>query len=101
MSTPPMLSSAVGPRSIFLPGIDFPVRILPLIMAGSMFAQQKMTPTSGMDPAQAKMMLVMMPAMMLFFSYTFPSGLVLYWTVSNLLGIAQQYWIRSKTQLAS
>ena len=80
----------------FLPGIDFPVRVLPLIMAGSMFAQQKMTPTSGMDPAQAKMMLIMMPAMMLFFSYTFPSGLVLYWTVSNLLGIAQQLWIRKQ-----
>jgi YidC/Oxa1 family membrane protein insertase len=43
----------------------------------------------------------MMPAMMLFISYTFPSGLVLYWTVSNLLGIAQQYWIRSKTQPSS
>ncbi len=80
----------------FLPWIDFPIRILPLIMAGSMFAQQKMTPTSGMDPAQAKMMLVMMPAMMLFFSYTFPSGLVLYWTVSNLLGIGQQLWIRKQ-----
>ncbi len=67
----------------------------------SMYVQQKMTPTTGMDPTQAKMMLIMMPAMMLFISYTFPSGLVLYWTVSNLLGIAQQYWIRSKTQPAS
>ncbi len=40
------------------------------------------------------MMLIMMPAMMLLISYTFPSGLVLYWTVSNLLGIGHQYWIR-------
>ena len=70
-------------------------------MGASMFVQQKMTPTTGMDPTQARMMLIMMPAMMLFISYTFPSGLVLYWTVSNLLGIAQQYWIRSKTQPAS
>ena len=90
------------PATLFvLPGLDFPIRLLPLIMGASMFVQQKMTPTTGMDPAQAKMMLIMMPAMMLFISYTFPSGLVLYWTVSNLLGIAQQYWIRSKTQPAS
>jgi YidC/Oxa1 family membrane protein insertase len=90
------------PATLFvLPGLDFPIRLLPLIMGASMFVQQKMTPTTGMDPAQAKMMLIMMPVMMLFISYTFPSGLVLYWTVSNLLGIAQQYWIRSKTQPAS
>jgi YidC/Oxa1 family membrane protein insertase len=90
------------PATLFvMPGIDFPIRLLPLIMGASMFVQQKMTPTTGMDPTQAKMMLIMMPAMMLFISYTFPSGLVLYWTVSNLLGIAQQYWIRSKTQPAS
>jgi len=84
-----------------VPGLDFPIRLLPLVMAGSMFLQQKMTPATGMDPAQAKMMLVMMPAMMLLFSYTFPSGLVLYWTVSNILGIAHQYWIRNKMQPAS
>ena len=90
------------PATLFyLPGVDFPIRILPLVMAGSMFAQQKMMPASGMDPAQAKMMLVMMPAMMLLFSYTFPSGLVLYWTVSNLLGIAQQFWIRKQMQPAT
>jgi YidC/Oxa1 family membrane protein insertase len=90
------------PATLFVvPGLDFPIRLLPLIMGASMFVQQKMTPTTGMDPTQAKMMLIMMPAMMLFISYTFPSGLVLYWTVSNLLGIAQQYWIRSKTQPAS
>jgi YidC/Oxa1 family membrane protein insertase len=90
------------PATLFvMPGIDFPIRLLPLIMGGSMFVQQKMTPTTGMDPTQAKMMLIMMPAMMLFISYTFPSGLVLYWTVSNLLGIGQQYWIRSKMQPSS
>jgi YidC/Oxa1 family membrane protein insertase len=81
-----------------LPGLDFPMRLLPLLMGASMYVQQKMTPTTGMDPTQAKMMLVMMPAMMLLISYTFPSGLVLYWTVSNLLGIAHQYWIRRQAQ---
>jgi len=87
------------PATLFtLPGLDFPVRILPLIMGASMFVQQKMMPQTGMDPVQARMMLIMMPGMMLFISYTFPSGLVLYWTVSNLLGIAHQYWVRNHLQ---
>ena len=73
----------------------FPIRLLPLVMAGSMYLQQKMMPQTGMDPVQARMMLIMMPGMMLLFSYTFPSGLVLYWTVSNILGIAHQYWVRN------
>jgi YidC/Oxa1 family membrane protein insertase len=90
------------PATLFtIPGLDFPVRLLPLIMGASMFVQQKMTPTTGMDPAQARMMQIMMPGMMLLISYTFPSGLVLYWTVSNLLGIGHQYWIRNKMQTAS
>jgi len=84
--------------AFMLPGLDFPVRFLPLLMGASMFAQQKMTPQTGMDPAQQKMMLMMMPGMMLFISYGFPSGLVLYWTVSNLLGIAHQFWVRRKMQ---
>ncbi len=84
-----------APATLFtLPGVDFPIRVLPLIMAGSMFFQQQMTPQTGMDPAQAKMMMIMMPGIMLLFSYTFPSGLVLYWTVSNLLGIGHQLLIR-------
>lgn len=78
--------------------LGFPIRLLPLVMAGSMYLQQKMMPQTGMDPVQARMMLVMMPGMMLVFSYTFPSGLVLYWTVSNLLGIAHQYWVRNHLQ---
>ena len=81
-----------------MPGLDFPVRLLPLFMGASMYVQQKMTPTTGMDPTQARMMLIMMPAMMLLISYTFPSGLVLYWTVSNLLGIGHQYWIRRQSR---
>ena len=87
------------PATLFtLPGIDFPVRVLPVIMGASMYVQQKMMPQTGMDPVQARMMLIMMPGMMLFISYTFPSGLVLYWTVSNVLGIAHQYWVRNHLQ---
>lgn len=83
---------------VTLPGVDFPIRLLPILMGASMYVQQKMTPTTGMDPTQARMMLIMMPAMMLLISYTFPSGLVLYWTVSNLLGIGHQYWIRKQAE---
>ena len=65
------------------------VRILPLLMIGSQFYLQKMTPTSGMDPSQARMMLLM-PLMMGFLFYNASSGLVLYWLTGNLVGIAQQ-----------
>ena len=85
------------PATLFtIPGLDFPVRLLPLIMGGSMYVQQKMMPQTGMDPVQARMMLIMMPGMMLFISYTFPSGLVLYWMISNVLGIAHQLYVRSR-----
>ncbi len=91
-----------APATLFtLPGMDLPVRLLPILMAASMFGQQKMMPQTGMDPAQARMMLIMMPGMMLFISYTFPSGLVLYWLVSNLLGIGHQLLVRRKMQAAS
>ena len=66
-----------------------PVRILPLLMIGSQFYLQKMTPTSGMDPTQARMMLLM-PLMMGFLFYNASSGLVLYWLTGNLVGIGQQ-----------
>ena len=66
-----------------------PIRILPLLMIGSQFYLQKMTPTSGMDPAQARMMLLM-PLMMGFLFYNASSGLVLYWLTGNLVGIGQQ-----------
>ncbi len=65
------------------------LNILPLLMTVTMVIQQKLTPTAG-DPAQQKIMLVMMPAMMLFFLYNFASGLALYWTTQNVLMIVQQ-----------
>lgn len=64
------------------------LNILPILMSATMVWQQKMTPSAG-DPQQQKMMAVMMPVMMLFFFYTMPSGLVLYWTTSNLIMIIQ------------
>jgi len=81
------------PESLFtIPGLDLPVRVLPILMGVSMVAQQKLTPMQ-MDPAQAKMMLVVMPVMMTVMFYQFPSGLVLYWMVSNVIAISHQLWI--------
>ncbi len=67
------------------------IPVLTLIMGASMFLQQKMTPTPG-DPAQAKMMMLL-PIVFTFLFINFPSGLVLYWLVNNILSIAQQYRI--------
>jgi YidC/Oxa1 family membrane protein insertase len=69
-----------------------PYYILPLVMAISMYYMQKMTPTPGMDPAQAKMM-AMTP---LIFGGMFalsPSGLALYILASNIVGIGQQWYL--------
>jgi YidC/Oxa1 family membrane protein insertase len=68
-----------------------PYYITPVIMGVTMFIQQKMTPTS-MDPMQAKMMLAL-PVVFTFMFLNFPSGLVLYWLVNNILTIAQQTYI--------
>ena len=73
-----------------------PYYILPIIMAVSMYFMQKMTPTPGMDPAQAKMM-AMTP---LIFGGMFalsPSGLALYILASNMVGIAQQWYLYRTT----
>jgi YidC/Oxa1 family membrane protein insertase len=65
-----------------------PIYVLPVLMGITMFVQQKLTPTMG-DPRQAKMMLFM-PVVFTFMFLNLPSGLVLYWTVSNVLQILQQ-----------
>lgn len=82
------------PETLFtIPGVGWPVRVLPILMSLSMVLQQKMTPTTSMDPTQARTMMIVMPVMFFFMFYGFPSGLVLYWFVSNLLAIAQQVWL--------
>jgi len=68
-----------------------PIYISPLLMGASMLWQQKMTPTAG-DPRQAKMMMFM-PIIFTFLFLTFPAGLVIYWLVTNILTIGQQYLI--------
>jgi YidC/Oxa1 family membrane protein insertase len=70
-----------------------PYFVLPLIMGGSMLLMQKLQPMPT-DPMQAKVM-QLMPIMFTFFFMFFPAGLVLYWTVNNLLSMAQQ-WVVNK-----
>jgi len=71
-----------------------PIYITPLIMGATMVIQQKMTPTAT-DPTQAKMFLLM-PVMFTFLFLNFPSGLVLYWLINNVLSIAHQYYVNRK-----
>jgi YidC/Oxa1 family membrane protein insertase len=67
----------------------FPVNPMPLIMGATQLWQSHMTPAApGMDPGQQKLMR-WMPVMMIAIFYKMSSGLVLYWTVSNLLSILQ------------
>jgi len=68
-----------------------PYYVLPIMMGLSMLAMQKMTPTSA-DPNQNKIMMLM-PVFLTFMFISLPSGLVLYFTVSNLLSMAQQVYI--------
>jgi YidC/Oxa1 family membrane protein insertase len=83
-----------APETLFtIPGIDLPIRLLPVIMGASMVIQQKITPTPQVDPTQARMMMTIMPIMMTVVFYGFASGLVLYWMVSNVLAISHQLWI--------
>lgn len=72
--------------------------ILPILYAGSMFITQKLSPQPA-DPMQAKMMLFMPLAFSVMFVF-FPSGLVLYWVVNNLVSIAQQWVITKKYETA-
>jgi len=81
-------------------GIQY-IGIMPFLIGGSMYIQQKMTSTgdakAGKDGGSAqqtqKMMTIMMPLMIGFMSFSLPSGLTLYWFTSTLLGIGQQYLI--------
>ncbi|MHA1572511.1 MAG: membrane protein insertase YidC, partial [Alphaproteobacteria bacterium] len=70
-----------------------PYFILPLIMGGAMFFQQRLNPQVG-DPVQVKVMQIMPIIFTAFFAF-FPAGLVLYWVTNTLLSIAQQWKINT------
>jgi len=67
-----------------------PTRLLPIFIVGSMWLMQRITPMAGVDPAQAKMMQVMMPMMFGLFMWNLPAGLSVYFATSNILGWVQQ-----------
>jgi len=106
---PKLVAGLAAPEQlIHLPGSGIfgiqSLGILPFLIGGSMYIQQKMTSTGGAtgkdggSSAQTqKMMTIMMPLMIGFMSFSLPSGLTLYWFTSTLLGIGQQYLINKKT----
>ena len=95
----PGLASLIPLQSTFLwldLGQPDGTMILAVLVGGSMWVQQKMTTAPSPDPKQQQtnqMMLMMMPMMFGLFTLMFPSGLPLFWLVSNLIGIATQYWV--------
>jgi len=76
--------------------IPDPFYVLPLIMGVTMFIQQKLSPAPP-DPIQAKVMMAL-PVVFTFMFLWFPSGLVLYWVVNNILSIAQQWVITKRVE---
>ena len=88
-----------APDRLFI-GFNIPylggLPVLTLLMGGSMFLQQKMTPSTG-DPNQARMMMFL-PVIFTFMFINFASGLVLYWFLNNLLSMLQQYVINRQTE---
>lgn len=72
-----------------------PYYILPVVMALAMYLSMKMTPMTTADPSQQKLM-QFMPLMFGFFFLSFPAGLVLYWLMSSVAGVGQQWWINKR-----
>lgn len=75
-----------------------PFFVLPLLMGGSMYLQQMISPMAG-DPMQVRMM-KMMPIMFTVLFLFFPAGLVLYWLVNSVLSIAQQWYVIKRAETA-
>jgi YidC/Oxa1 family membrane protein insertase len=77
-----------------IPGLGWPLNVLPLLMAGTMLWSMAISPKSG-DAAQQRIMMFM-PLIFVFFCYNFASALALYWTVQNLFSVAQLYVTRNQ-----
>ncbi len=73
-----------------------PIRILPIILIVTQFISQKMTPATGMDPSQQKVMMIM-PLALGFMFYYQSAGLVLYWLTGNIVAIVQQWFTNRST----
>lgn len=75
-----------------------PYFVLPVLNAATMIATQYLTPTTGMDPVQAKMMKAMPVVFSILFAF-FPAGLVLYWTVNGMTSLFQQWFITRRIEM--
>jgi len=83
------------PDTLFhIPGLNFPVNILPIFMAVTMVWQMMASPKTG-DPQQQKIMMIM-PLIFVLFCYNYASALALYLTVNNLVSVAQLYATRNQ-----
>lgn len=94
------VSDLSSPENLFQDTLGFGINILPILMAVTMGLQTYLTPSSG-DPAQRKMMMVMMPVMMLVMFYSLPSALTLYWTVSQILAIIGILWSNKRNPVVN
>jgi YidC/Oxa1 family membrane protein insertase len=74
-----------------------PLHMLPIIIIATMFLTQFITPSPGMDPAQRRMMAIMMPAMFGFMLWHYASGLALYWCTGNLINLVMQLTINNSS----
>jgi YidC/Oxa1 family membrane protein insertase len=88
-----------APDALFTWGFTIPIigpsfNLLPILMAATNVIQMMIMKTPSTDEMQEriqKQMMIMMPIMLLIFLYQLPSGLILYWTVSNVISIGQSY----------
>lgn len=84
-----------------------PTHFLPILIIISMFLTQYITPSPGMDPAQRRMMAVMMPMLFGYMLWYYPSGLALYWGTGNIImlamqiGINRSHWGREMHDIAA
>ncbi len=72
--------------------------VLPIVIVLTTLLMQKLTPQAGVSKEQQRMMNLMMPLMLGFFSYSVASGLGIYWAVGTIVGIVQQ-WVMNRTKL--
>ena len=96
LSEPERLFAGSAVFNIFPMSLVGSLNLLPIFMTATAVWQQRLTPTTG-DAQQQRMMMIMMPVVFLVMSYNWASGLMLYWTVSQLLSIAGMLWQRRGT----
>ena len=94
----PLVNEAIplDSRFLWLDLAEPPRFVLPVLVGISMWAVQKTTTVQPADPRQAQttqMMLWLMPMMLMFFSFSLPSGLSLYWVASNVIQMGIQYFV--------